>query len=112
MKEIRPWGSYVVLGQGKGFLVKLLVVSPGQRFSLQYHVKRREYWVIVDGVAKITYGDGDLYSLIRGCTSRIEIGMKHRIENTGESNLILIEVQIGDVDESDIVRLEDDYGRV
>jgi len=111
-RDSRPWGSYEVLTEGEGYKVKRIVVNPHKRLSLQYHNRREENWVIVRGEGFITLGDKTM-PCKRGEKFFIPVGMPHRIENKGDVPLEFIEVQIGDyLGEDDIVRLQDDYGRV
>ena len=110
LHDERPWGTWEILAKGPGYKVKRLVIYPGQRLSLQYHHRRSEHWVVVEGVAKVRRDD-EWMVLHPNETVTIPVGARHRIANPGEQNLILIEVQVGRCDENDIVRLEDDYGR-
>jgi mannose-1-phosphate guanylyltransferase/mannose-6-phosphate isomerase len=108
----RPWGSYETVDIDKGFQVKRLVVNPGARLSLQKHARRAEHWVVVRGTARVTR-DRDIYDLNANQSTYIPLGAVHRLENPGKEILHLIEVQSGDyLGEDDIVRLEDNYGRV
>ena len=108
----RPWGSYLGLDADDGYQVKRIVVRPGQRLSLQKHAKRAEHWVVVQGEAVVTQDD-KVSTLGPGSHAYIEVGMVHRLENRGQEDLVLIEVQCGSyLGEDDIVRLEDVYGRV
>ncbi|HEY2892177.1 MAG TPA: mannose-1-phosphate guanylyltransferase/mannose-6-phosphate isomerase [Dongiaceae bacterium] len=108
----RPWGSYETVDIDDGFQVKRLVVNPGARLSLQKHARRAEHWVVVRGTARVTR-DRDVYDLHANQSTYIPLGAVHRLENPGEEILHLIEVQSGDyLGEDDIVRLEDNYGRV
>ena len=107
----RPWGSYEVLHRGADFLVKEIVVRPGQRLSLQRHKHRSEHWVVVQGLARITCDDM-VRELGANMSTYIPAGAVHRMENIGADNLHLIEVQSGDyISEDDIERLQDDFGR-
>jgi len=112
MRVYRPWGFFETLHMAPGTQVKLIEVNPGAALSLQYHHKRAEHWVVVSGEAKIVRGDENLV-LRENESTYIPIGMRHRLENTGERPLRLIEVQAGAyLGEDDIVRLEDRYSRV
>ena len=109
--EERPWGSFENLLDEEYCKVKRIIVKPGQRLSYQYHHKRSEHWVVVQGNAVVTL---DGFDLIFGAGESIEIsvGTKHRVENRQDEDLKFIEVQVGTYfGEDDIVRLEDDYGR-
>ena len=107
----RPWGSYTVLGEGEGFKIKRIEINPGSKISLQRHQHRSEHWVVVSGKAKVTNGDKELIVNTNESTY-IRAGHKHRVQNPGLLNLIMIEVQSGPyVGEDDIERFEDVYGR-
>jgi mannose-1-phosphate guanylyltransferase/mannose-6-phosphate isomerase len=108
---VRPWGTYTVLEEGPGFKIKRIVVKPGASLSLQMHYHRSEHWVVVSGTAKVVNGDEEL--LVRTNESTfIRAGHKHRLENPGKVDLVMIEVQSGGyLGEDDIVRFEDKYGR-
>lgn len=110
--EPRPWGGYIVLFDSKECKVKKLVINPKKRFSLQYHIKRTETWTVVKGKLKITVGDRfDIYAY--GQTISVPIGTLHRIENISSDVAEVIEVQTGTYfGEDDIVRVEDDFGRI
>ena len=111
-KVPRPWGYFVVLEEsGDGYKVKRFLVRPGRRLSLQRHRHRSEHWFIVRGAARITRGEESIASR-EGDSIDIPTGAVHRIENTGTTDLIVVEVQQGDyLGEDDIERLEDDFGR-
>jgi mannose-6-phosphate isomerase len=107
----RPWGRWRVLETGEGFCVKRIEVEPGQRLSLQYHHHRSEDWIIVAGDGLVEIG-AEHITVKSGDRVRIPLLAHHRIRNTGAVTLIFIEVQHGaHLDENDIVRVEDDYGR-
>ena len=114
---VRPWGSFYILETGDGYQVKQLRVKPESRNSLQYHEHRDEVWVVVQGHGRAwhTNGFGDIMqeTIGVGDTIKVYAGFPHRIENHSPiQDLVLIEVQLGDpIDEEDIVRVADDYGR-
>lgn len=108
----RPWGNFTVLDEGEGFKVKRIEVLPGKRLSYQKHARRAEHWIIVQGEAKVTLDDKEI-RLNSGEYVDIPVGAAHRIENPGDLKVIFIEVQRGDyLGEDDIVRLQDDFGRI
>jgi mannose-1-phosphate guanylyltransferase/mannose-6-phosphate isomerase len=108
----RPWGSYTVLQDAADCKVKRLTVKPGGVLSLQLHHRRSEHWTVVSGVAKVRLGDRE-FLLNRNESTYIPVETLHRLENPGDVDVHLIEVQCGDYfGEDDIVRLEDKYGRV
>jgi mannose-1-phosphate guanylyltransferase/mannose-6-phosphate isomerase len=107
----RPWGTYATLRQEDGYQVKRITVAPGQKLSLQYHHKRAEHWVVTQGQALVQIGDEE-FETCPWEYRYIPLGEKHRLTNTGEGELVLIEMQVGDyLGEDDIVRLDDVYGR-
>ena len=108
----RPWGTFTVLDEGDKFKVKRIEVLPGKRLSYQKHAQRAEHWVVVQGTAKVTLDDRDV-EVKAGEAIDIAIGAAHRVENPGNELLVFIEVQRGNyLGEDDIVRLQDDFGRV
>jgi mannose-6-phosphate isomerase-like protein (cupin superfamily) len=111
-QDERAWGNWEVLDLGSGYAVKRIVVHPGRRLSLQRHQFRSENWLIAAGTAEVTRNDGR-FSVQEGDTVTIAPGDIHRIQNIGPGLLVVIEVQRGEqLDEHDIERLEDDYGRL
>ena len=112
-KVYRPWGSYESVDQGANFQVKRIIVKPGHKLSLQSHRHRAEHWVVVKGSAKVTLND-EVLDLQVNQSVYIPIGAKHRLENESTTEFLhLVEVQCGNyLGEDDIVRYEDNYGRV
>ena len=115
---VRPWGSFFVLYSEEGYQVKKLRINPESRTSLQYHEHRDEVWVVVRGSGIAWHVGSDGNDVIQetigvGDTLKVESGFPHRIENTSSStDLIIIEVQLGDpIEEEDIIRIADDWGR-
>ncbi len=112
LRVFRPWGSYDSLATGDRFQVKRIRVKPGAALSLQMHQKRAEHWIVVQGSALVTVGEKELL-LTANESTFIPVETKHRLENPGAEELILIEVQCGSyLGEDDIVRFDDIYGRV
>lgn len=111
-EETRPWGTFSVLESRETWKVKRLVIWPGKRLSLQKHMNRSEHWVVVAGKALVTVGS-EQRELYANQSIYIPMEEQHRIENPGEENLVIIEVQSGAyTGEDDIVRIEDDFHRV
>ena len=110
-KSQRPWGRYEVLQESDNYKVKSIHVNPGQRLSYQRHQKRAEHWYITQGTGQVTI-DGKISSVSPGSVIEIAVNQLHRIANTGDIELIFIEVQTGTYfGEDDIERIEDDFGR-
>ena len=110
-KAERPWGRYEVLQEGATYKVKSIHLFPGKRISYQRHQKRSEHWYITDGSGEVTL-DGTVQQVSRGSVVQVPTGSLHRISNTGNIELIFIEVQTGTYfGEDDIERVEDDFGR-
>lgn len=107
----RPWGSYTVLEKGQGYKIKRIVLKPGAKLSLQRHRRRSEHWVVVAGTAMVTRED-ETYLVHTNESTYIPVNTKHRLENSGGTPLQIIEVQNGEyLEEDDIERFADDYGR-
>lgn len=107
----RPWGAYTVLEEGDGFKIKRIVVRPGASLSLQRHRYRSEHWVVVSGEAIVT-NEGREIRVAKNESAFISAGASHRLGNPGDTDCVMIEVQVGSyVGEDDIERLDDMYGR-
>ncbi|MFN3712210.1 MAG: mannose-1-phosphate guanylyltransferase/mannose-6-phosphate isomerase [Alcanivoracaceae bacterium] len=108
----RPWGVYDSIDNGERYQVKRITVKPGARLSLQMHHHRAEHWVVVSGTARVTKGDQSML-IAENESVYIPVGQVHTLENPGKIPLEVIEVQSGSyLGEDDIVRFEDNYGRV
>jgi mannose-1-phosphate guanylyltransferase/mannose-6-phosphate isomerase len=111
-KVYRPWGFYQSVDAGARFQVKQITVNPGAKLSLHLHLHRAEHWVVVEGTARII-ADDKTFLLRENESTFIPVGTRHRLENPGKVPLKLIEVRSGAyLSEDDIVRFEDNYGRV
>jgi len=111
-KVYRPWGYYESIDSGNRFQVKRIMVRPNEKLSLQKHKHRSEHWVVVEGEAKVVCGDSEKI-LTKDQSIYIPLETVHQLENVGDKNLYLIEVQSGDyLGEDDIIRLDDIYGRL
>ena len=108
----RPWGWYETVSEVAGNKVKRIRVHPGQQLSLQKHHQRAEHWVVVLGTARITL-DERQFDLQPGQACDIAVGQVHRLANLTAEAVEIVEVQFGSyLGEDDIVRLEDNYGRI
>ena len=108
----RPWGKYDSIDSGERYQTKLITVKPGAKLSVQMHHHRAEHWVVVSGTARVRNGD-KTFLLSENESTYIPVGVVHSLENPGEIELELIEVQSGSyLGEDDIVRFEDNYGRI
>ncbi|MHC1576068.1 MAG: cupin domain-containing protein, partial [Methanosarcinaceae archaeon] len=107
----RPWGTYTIMEYSARHKIKNITVMPQRKLSLQLHHHRSEHWVVVKGMACVQMAD-DQFFLRQGESTFIRAGIKHRLSNPGKLPLEIIEVQLGEsVDEADIVRFDDEYGR-
>ena len=120
-EQDRPWGRFIILDSHRDgrWWVKKLIIDVDGRLSLQRHALRDETWVCVRGHVRArvvdfprTLKNGDVRELRPGDVIQVMRGQAHRLENIWHSPSVLIEVATGTVEESDIDRLEDDYGRV
>lgn len=109
--EKRPWGLIrpFMLNERQSS-VNVLTVEPGKRLSLQSHEKREEIWIVLDDVAVIQVDD-TIGEYRRGETIRIPAGSQHRLSNSGDWDIRILEITFGKYDPDDIIRFEDDYGR-
>lgn len=108
----RPWGSYTVLEEGPGYKIKRIEVLPGARLSLQMHHHRSEHWVVIAGTAGVRVGE-DSFLLAENQSVDIPKTTLHRLSNPGKVPVEIIEIQSGPyLEEDDIVRFDDEYGRL
>jgi len=108
----RPWGAYTVLEDLPDYKVKKLKIYPGHKISYQFHRRRREHWFVVRGLAEVTL-NGKKIRIAKGRHVDIPLKARHMLFNPGRTDLEIIEVQSGEYfGEDDIIRLNDDYGRV
>lgn len=112
VQDYRPWGHYKVLEEEQNtFKIKRITVNQGKKLSYQLHHHRSEHWIVVKGMAKVTV-DGEDKFVRSGESIFFREGQKHRLENPGKVPLEIIEVQMGQyLEEDDIVRFDDEYGR-
>ena len=111
-KVSRPWGWYDNIDAGERFKVKRIQVNPGESLSLQSHKHRAEHWVVVKGIAQVICGDTKI-TLYENESTYIPLGQAHRLSNFNDEILEIIEVQSGNyLDEDDIIRYDDTYGRM
>jgi mannose-1-phosphate guanylyltransferase/mannose-6-phosphate isomerase len=107
----RPWGSYTVLEEGPHYKIKRIVVKPGAVLSLQKHHHRSEHWVVVSGTAEVLVGE-KVTLLTENQSVDIPKTFLHRLGNPGKVDVEIIEIQSGPyLEEDDIVRFDDVYGR-
>jgi mannose-6-phosphate isomerase-like protein (cupin superfamily) len=107
----KPWGNYFNLVTGGEWLLKKITVDPNEMISLQLHGHRDEIWIIVEGKGLAQLGDYK-FPIKPFEVVRVSKNKKHRIINNTEDPLVLIELQYGDIiDEDDVKRFDDKYGR-
>ncbi len=107
----RPWGSYTVLEEGTHYKIKRIEVLPGARLSLQKHHPRSEHWVVISGTAQVQVDDREIL-LYENQSVDIPKTALHRLGNPGKVPVEIIEIQSGPyLEEDDIVRFDDVYGR-
>tara|TARA_E500000178_G_C16394639_1_gene475926 strand:+ start:72 stop:434 length:363 start_codon:yes stop_codon:yes gene_type:complete len=108
----RPWGTYRTIEQKDNYQIKHIVVKPGKRLSLQYHHHRDEHWTIIKGKGSMQL-DENVIEMTLNDRIFIPKESKHRMSNLTDSDVEFLEIQIGDyLGEDDIVRIEDDFGRL
>jgi len=109
--EYRPWGNYKIISHKDNKKIKEITVNPGEKLSLQKHIHRNEFWCFTQGIGMMVLDD-ETYYVTPGSTVYIPKNSKHRIENIGKVNLVFVEIATGSIlDENDIIRFDDIYGR-
>ena len=109
-EDIRPWGKFRSFPYEQARSIKIITVNPGGVLSLQYHHHRSEFWVALDKGLEVTVADR-VWQPEEGEEIFIPQKTPHRLRCLGQKQARVMEIWIGDSDESDIVRLEDEYGR-
>jgi mannose-6-phosphate isomerase-like protein (cupin superfamily) len=109
-EEIRPWGKFRSFPHDQAGSIKIITVKPGEALSLQYHEKRSEFWIILDAGLEVTAGDR-IWQPKADEELFIPRKIPHRVRCVGQKPARIMEIWIGKSEESDIVRLEDEYGR-
>ncbi|MBM3261065.1 adenylyltransferase/cytidyltransferase family protein [Candidatus Kaiserbacteria bacterium] len=113
VRSVRPWGEFYGWNKGVKWYLKTLHIKPKKRLSLQYHNQRSEYWMLVEGDATATTGTHGApltqTKLVKNEIFHVPLGTIHRLES--KKGGVVVEIAIGDFDENDIVRIEDDFGR-
>ncbi|MDH4257894.1 MAG: phosphomannose isomerase type II C-terminal cupin domain [Candidatus Aminicenantes bacterium] len=109
-EDIRPWGKYRSFPYEQARSIKIITVNPGASLSLQYHHHRSEFWVVLDNGLEVTVGD-KVWQPEKNEELFISRKIPHRLRCVGQEQARIMEIWIGDSNESDIVRIQDDYGR-
>lgn len=109
LHDERPWGSFDQFTLNQVSTVKVIRVAAGQRLSLQRHTGRAEFWRVLSG-SGIAQVDTAEHPLTAGVDVWIPQGAAHRL-SAGTEGIEVLEIALGQFDENDIERLEDDYGR-
>jgi mannose-6-phosphate isomerase-like protein (cupin superfamily) len=110
VEDIRPWGKFRSFPHKSAGSIKIITVNPGETLSLQYHKHRSEFWVVLDRGLEVTVGD-KVWQPGKDEEIFISREVPHRMKCVGDRPARIMEIWIGDSEESDIVRLEDKYGR-
>lgn len=106
----KPWGNFERFTCNAPSTVKILEIEPNNRLSLQSHQHRDELWVMLDEGATVEIGDLKS-ALNRGEKIFVPRGVKHRIYSANNKVRVL-EISFGIFNENDIIRYEDDFGRI
>lgn len=109
-EDVRPWGLFRRFPHESASSIKIITVAPGGRLSLQYHEGRAEFWVVLDQGLEVTVGRR-VWEPAPNEEIYIPVGARHRVRNKGTAPARVMEIWLGPSSESDIVRLEDHYGR-
>jgi mannose-6-phosphate isomerase len=110
-KVDKPWGWELVWADADAYVGKLLFVRAGESLSLQYHDVKDESWLVQEGRATLELGEvgGELETveIAEGDAFRFRPRTVHRV--TALEDTLVLEVSTHQL--SDVVRLEDRYGR-
>lgn len=110
-KILKPWGYEQLVEKNKKYLVKLLYMKKSHRCSLQFHRKKIETVIVLNGKLKVTFYDkkNKINNIILTKNKSITLKAKtiHRMQ--GITNCLYLEASTPQ--NYDVVRLEDDYNR-
>lgn len=109
-QEERPWGNFRQFTHNSPSTVKIVFVKKGEAFSLQYHNNRTEFWKILSGTPEVTIGESVVHAK-KGDEFTIAPKINHRVSSI-DTDTEFLEIAYGNFDESDIIRIEDKYGRI
>ena len=107
--DARPWGKFEQFTLNEKTTIKIISVKPRSRLSLQYHNHREEFWRVLSGRGEVVINDATLPAG-QGDEFFIPVKTNHRVQ-TKASEMVFLEISFGQFDESDIIRIEDDYNR-
>lgn len=109
--KAKPWGREIWFAHTDEYAGKILEVKKGHRLSLQYHEYKTETLYLVSGKAKFTFGKSqdELSERIFNPGDKIDIHpyTVHRVEALEDTQIF----EVSTPHLTDIVKLEDDYGR-
>jgi mannose-6-phosphate isomerase len=109
-KVAKPWGHELIFAENERYAGKVLHLEAGQALSLQYHERKDETLMVLQGEVTLSVEvEGEMRDirLRSGEAHRIRPGVRHRL--TAEAAVDIVEVSSPELD--DVVRLEDRYGR-
>ncbi|MFA6511716.1 MAG: cupin [Patescibacteria group bacterium] len=113
VRVIKPWGREEWIVFGQGFALKTLVINRGARFSLQRHDEKEEAWVVLNGPVQVFVGPSPEelteMTLYKDDVFILAPGTVHRV-HARDGVAILLEVSTPQL--ADVVRFEDDFGRI
>ncbi len=90
--------------------MKILYVKHHSRTSLQIHKNRDELWKVLEGFAHVELEDR-VFLVSTGDAIKVSKNMKHRI-TTEDKPCAILEISLGEFNEKDVVRIQDDYNRL
>jgi len=110
IEDLRPWGKFRSFPHKRARSLKIITVYPGAAISLQFHLRRSEFWVVLDRGLEVTVGD-KVWRPKKNEEIFIPKRTPHRLRCRGREPGRVMEIWLGNSEESDIVRLHDEYGR-
>jgi len=110
LEDHRPWGKFRAFPPENAGSIKIITVKPGASLSLQYHEHRSEFWIVLDEGLEVTVGE-NVWRPVPDEEIFIPRHARHRMRSVGNRATRVMEIWIGHSSETDIIRLEDDYGR-
>ena len=109
-EDRRPWGKFRQYPHERASSIKIITVDPGGALSLQFHRRRSEFWVVLDPGLEVTVGQRT-WRPAPGEEVFVPPEALHRLRGAGDRPARVMEIWLGPSEETDIVRVEDVYGR-
>jgi len=108
----KPWGHEEIIKNNGRYVIKKLYINPKSKLSTQYHEKKIETMLLLEGEC-VLHTQSDSYNKLNYMKVDKFYFIPARLTHyliTAESSAVVLEISTPELD--DVVRLKDDYGRI